>query len=100
MTDVLGYSYSLTVFIGGLIGYIKAGSTMSLLAGTIFGSLSALGARQVSSDSKNVMLAFMVSFFLFFIMGLRFYRGRKWMPAGLVTLLSFIMLARYGARLF
>jgi uncharacterized membrane protein (UPF0136 family) len=34
-----------------------AGSTSSLLAGLIFGALAALGAYQVSQDSKNVTLA-------------------------------------------
>jgi uncharacterized membrane protein (UPF0136 family) len=60
---------------------------MSLLAGSIFGALAALGAYQVSGDPNNVTLALIVSFTLLFVMGSRFYRGRKFMPAGLVTLL-------------
>lgn len=60
---------------------------MSLLAGSIFGALAALAAYQVSGDLNNVTLALIVSFTLMVVMGSRFYRGRKFMPAGLVTLL-------------
>ncbi|KAL9554549.1 hypothetical protein PS6_003350 [Mucor atramentarius] len=91
MTDIAGYAYGLTVFAGGLIGYIKAGS--------LFGALACLGAYQVSNDPKNVTLALIVSLLLLYVMGGRFYRGRKFMPAGLVTLLSLIMVIRYTMRL-
>lgn len=106
MTDVLGYAYGLTVFTGGAIGYMKgkkrksiscwiwicnnnmfytykqAGSTASLLAGTIFGLLAALGAY-----TQNVKLSLIVSLVLLYVMGSRFYRGGKFMPAGLVSIL-------------
>ncbi|KAG0742261.1 hypothetical protein G6F57_002698 [Rhizopus arrhizus] len=99
MSDIVGYVYGATVFTGGLVGYLKAGSTSSLLAGLIFGALAALGAYQVSQDSKNVTLALVVSLLLLVVMGTRFYKGRKWMPAGLVSLLSLLMVIRYASRL-
>ncbi|KAL9553926.1 hypothetical protein MBANPS3_003042 [Mucor bainieri] len=115
MTDIAGYAYGLTVFAGGLIGYIKvfsrekfisnvdqmsaAQSAMSLLAGSLFGALACLGAYQTSNDPKNVTLALIVSLVLLYVMGGRFYRGRKFMPAGLVSLLSLIMVIRYAMRL-
>ncbi|KAF1806755.1 transmembrane proteins 14C-domain-containing protein [Mucor lusitanicus] len=99
MTDIAGYAYGLTVFAGGLIGYIKAQSAMSLLAGSLFGALACLGAYQTSNNPKNVTLALIVSLLLLYVMGGRFYRGRKFMPAGLVSLLSLIMVIRYAMRL-
>lgn len=66
-----------------------AKSTMSLLAGSLFGALACLGAFQASNDPKNVTLALIVSLLLLYVMGGRFYRGRKFMPAGLVTLLRY-----------
>ncbi|CEG82636.1 hypothetical protein RMATCC62417_16682 [Rhizopus microsporus] len=98
MTDIIGYAYGATVFAGGLVGYLKAGSTASLLAGAVFGALAALGAYQVSQDPKNVTLALIVSLLLFIVMGSRFYKGRKFMPAGLVTLLSILMVIRYASK--
>lgn len=94
MTDILGYSYGAIVFTGGAIGFFKAGSKMSLLAGTIFGFLAAYGA-----SLENKSLALIVSALLLGVMGPRFYRGRKIMPAGLVTLLSIIMVIRYALTL-
>ncbi|KAG2195193.1 hypothetical protein INT47_006724 [Mucor saturninus] len=82
MSDILGYLYGLVVFTGGAIGYLKAGSTASILAGAIFGFLAAYGAYL-----DNKILAFLTSWILLAVMGPRFYRGRKFMPAGLVTLL-------------
>ncbi|GAA5802882.1 transmembrane protein 14C-like protein [Helicostylum pulchrum] len=94
MTDVIGYCYGLIVLSGGAIGYLKAGSIMSLLAGAIFGFLAAYGAYL---DSK--VLALVTSLLLLSVMGPKFYRGRKFMPAGLVTILSIIMAIRYGMTL-
>lgn len=55
---------------------------MSLLAGVIFGFLAAYGAYL-----DNKILALITSGLLLSVMGPRFYRGRKFMPAGLVTVL-------------
>ncbi|KAI8984251.1 transmembrane protein 14C-like protein [Mycotypha africana] len=99
MTDIAGYAYGAIVFAGGLVGYLKAGSSVSLLSGSVFGSLAMLGAYNVSNNPKNVYVGFLTSLALFMVMGQRFYNGRKFMPAGLVTTLSLIMFVRYGMRL-
>ncbi|CEP16866.1 hypothetical protein [Parasitella parasitica] len=91
MTDIVGYAYGLTVLAGGLVGFIKAGS--------LFGVLACLGAYQVSNNPRNATLSLIVSIVLLCVMGGRFYRGRKFMPAGLVTILSLIMVLRYAIRL-
>ncbi|KAK9768462.1 Transmembrane protein 14C [Basidiobolus ranarum] len=96
MTDYLGYGYGTLVAAGGIIGYVKAGSTPSLASGVAFGGLIAYGASRVSENTKDAYVAFGVSATLLWIMGKKYYRGRKLMPAGLITLLSLIMTARYG----
>lgn len=57
MADYIGFAYAGIVFIGGLIGYIKAGSVMSFASGTIFGAAAAFAAKQVSANPKNVTMA-------------------------------------------
>ncbi|CAJ0904511.1 21154_t:CDS:2 [Entrophospora sp. SA101] len=87
MTDYIGYSYALTVTLGGVVGYVKAGSLPSLIA-----------ANRVSTNPKNVGMALIVSCVLLIVMGVRFYNSGKFMPAGLVSILSLLSAARYTYR--
>ncbi|CAG8453669.1 15256_t:CDS:2 [Funneliformis caledonium] len=57
MTDFIGYTYAFTIALGGLFGYLKAGSMMSLVAGLSFGGLAAFAANRVSTNPKNAGLA-------------------------------------------
>ncbi|RUS30061.1 transmembrane protein 14C-like protein [Jimgerdemannia flammicorona] len=87
MADFVGYAYAVVVFLGGLIGYVKAGSVASLASGAAFGVAAAYGAKLVSTNPKNVTLALAVSVALLLVMGFRFSKSGKFMPAGLVSLL-------------
>nr|AIW62490.1 hypothetical protein [Scytodes thoracica] len=91
--DYFGALYALSVAAGGVVGYVKAGSTNSLVAGVAFGSLLAFGAYQTSVDEKNILLSFATSTVLGLIMGYRFFNTGKFMPAGLITVMS-------GLRMF
>ncbi|KAJ1971691.1 Transmembrane protein 14C [Dimargaris verticillata] len=96
--DYVGFAYAALVFVGGVVGYAKAGSVVSLASGVIMGSLMAMAAKLTSNDSDDAVLAFGVSLTLLLVMGYRFYATGKFMPAGLVSLLSLAMAIRYGAR--
>ncbi|KAL1919494.1 uncharacterized protein VTP21DRAFT_2187 [Calcarisporiella thermophila] len=97
--DLVGYSYAGIVFVGGVIGYLKAGSAASLASGVIFGSLIGYSARLTSQNPRQAHMAFALSVLLLVIMGLRFSKSGKFMPAGLVAILSLVMSIRYGMRL-
>ncbi|KAL0089275.1 transmembrane protein 14C-like protein [Phycomyces blakesleeanus] len=99
MTDIYGYCYSTLIVLGGFMGYMKAGSQMSLLAGIIFGAAAGVGAYKASQEPGSVIIGLGVSLVLLLVMGLRFSKSGKFMPAGLVTLLSVLMVIRYGSRL-
>jgi len=96
--EFLGYLYALLIAGGGIVGYIKAGSIMSLIMGLLFGSLAGLGAYRVSVNSSQYLLGLLVSLAMFGRFGQNFYQTGKVMPAGIVTLCSLIMLLRYGAK--
>ncbi|TKC38452.1 hypothetical protein EI555_002554 [Monodon monoceros] len=66
----------------------KRGGVLSLIAGLSVGFLAGCGAYRVSNDKRDVKLS--LSFFLATIMGVRFKRSKKIMPAGLVAGLRFI----------
>lgn len=54
--DVLSIIFGLIVIIGGLTGYLKSGSVMSLVSGLVFGILIFTGSYFSSRDSTNVYL--------------------------------------------
>ncbi|CAG0893371.1 unnamed protein product [Cyprideis torosa] len=93
-TDYLGYGFSALVGLGGVIGYLKAGSIPSLAAGLGFGALIAVAAWQTSHDPRDVRMMLGASGFLAVLMGYRAYRTGKVMPAGLVCAASTFMLLR------
>jgi len=92
--DYLGFGYAAVIAAGGVMGYVKAGSFMSLCMGLLFGALAALGAYQLSQNDNNYILLLCTSGFLTLMMGYRFSQSGKFMPAGLVTVLSILMVLR------
>ncbi|KAL6104099.1 transmembrane protein 14C-like [Pungitius pungitius] len=92
--DWLGFSYAALVSAGGILGYVKAGSVPSLAAGLLFGLLAAVGASLASRNPSNVWLSLGTSGTLAVVMGLRFLNSWKFMPAGLMTLASGLMLMK------
>ncbi|EGG09055.1 uncharacterized protein MELLADRAFT_104315 [Melampsora larici-populina 98AG31] len=97
-TDYLGVAYALFVAGGGLIGYLKASSVPSLIAGGGSGALIGLGAYRAQVHGKPD-LVFAVSLALSIFMGKRFLNSGKLMPAGITSIVSIAMAIRYGLRL-
>uniref|UniRef100_A0A914UIV2 Transmembrane protein 14C n=1 Tax=Plectus sambesii TaxID=2011161 RepID=A0A914UIV2_9BILA len=95
MADVVGLGYAFVVILGGVIGFIKAGSYPSLIAGLAFGLINGYGAH---TGNNTILLG--GSGVLAAVMGMRFLSGGKFMPAGLVFVLSAIILARSLYRAF
>ncbi|XP_010903863.1 transmembrane protein 14C [Esox lucius] len=98
--DWIGYSYAALVSIGGIIGFVKAGSVTSLVAGLFFGALAGIGAYLTSRSPKNVWLSLGTSGTLALVMGMRFLNSWKFMPAGLMTVASLLMLGKTAAGTF
>ncbi|CAK9293817.1 unnamed protein product [Gordionus sp. m RMFG-2023] len=97
--DYFGYCYAGIVLTGGIAGYLKAGSPVSLAAGILFGSVLTYGAYLASKNPSNYQLIFGTSVALTALMGHRFYKTGKFMPAGLIAGMSIAMALRYGLRL-
>lgn len=69
-----------------------------MAAGLIFGTALAIGAYQVTQNPSQYGLQLGASSILAGVMGYRFSRSGKIMPAGVVALLSVAMIARIGFR--
>ncbi|XP_031549808.1 transmembrane protein 14C-like [Actinia tenebrosa] len=98
-TDYLSFGFAAVVALGGVLGYAKAGSTVSLAMGLGFGGIAAFGAVQTSRDPKNVWVLLVSSMILAGAMGSRAVRSGKFMPAGFIATLSLAEAARMGYRL-
>jgi uncharacterized membrane protein (UPF0136 family) len=86
---IIVWSYGALVLAGGVMGWVKARSKPSLIAGVAFGAaLIAAGwcpyARWVGASLAAALGV---------IMGVRFGQTRKFMPAGLTFVLSVVALA-------
>ncbi|KPP70217.1 transmembrane protein 14A-like [Scleropages formosus] len=83
--DWLGFGYAAAIVMGGFMGYKRKGSVMSMVAGLLFGSLSAYGAFRVSNDSSDIKVSLIASASLAAVMGVRFKKSGKLIPAGIMT---------------
>ncbi|GAM21455.1 hypothetical protein SAMD00019534_046300 [Acytostelium subglobosum LB1] len=90
---VLTFIYALLLVLGGVIGYLKAGSTMSLVMGVASGAAVAYCAMLENRKLGNQLILVIASGLLVF-MGMRFYNSGKFMPAGLVTVMSAVIVVR------
>ncbi|TKS85479.1 Transmembrane protein 14A [Collichthys lucidus] len=92
--DWIGFAYAAAISFGGFMGYKRKGSVMSLMAGLVFGGLSAYGALNVSNDSKDIKVSLLASGVLSVVMGMRYKKSGKLMPAGIMAGLSLLMVFR------
>src|SRR5256885_999387 len=87
--------YAVLLAVGGVIGYTKAASRPSLIAG-LASALAAIAALVLSfqSTSLGMGLGSALAVFLFLFFGYRFaMKTRKFMPSGLLAVVSLIVLA-------
>ena len=86
--------YSLLLNLGGVIGFTKAGSSVSLIMGTLFGFAilgSALALVKQIRYAKAISLALSSTLLAVFVV--RFIKTGAWMPAGMMTLASLIVVS-------
>ncbi|KMZ74061.1 hypothetical protein ZOSMA_136G00290 [Zostera marina] len=96
MSQKLTLVYAALVGAGGVIGYVKSGSTKSAIAGGL--SALILYIVYILLPVKPVLASFLgvgISGALLGVMGLRFRNSKKVFPAGVVSVASLIMVLGY-----
>ena len=86
--NIVLWVYIVLLVAGGLVGFLKAGSKASIIASSIFAVplvLAALGI--VPARAAEVVLGI-----LFAYMGIKASKSKKFMPGGLMAILSAIAL--------
>lgn len=87
--------YGVLLAVGGLIGYFKAGSRPSLIAG-LLSAVAALAAfgLSVGRYAFGPPLGVLLSIVLFVLFGYRYaVKTSKFMPSGLLAVISLVVLA-------
>ncbi|XP_077146161.1 transmembrane protein 14A [Ranitomeya variabilis] len=92
--DWFGFGYAFILVAGGFAGFSRKGSIVSLAAGLVFGLLAAVGALRVSYDPRDIKISLIAAGSLAIIMGLRYNHSRKVMPAGILTIISIIVVLK------
>src|SRR5438132_4133467 len=83
--------FGILTIAGGVLGYVKAGSTASIIAGSISGVLLLLAAWLMPEhQAAGLIIALVVSLLLAAQFIPKFFRTFKVMPAGLMSVLSAI----------
>ncbi len=87
-TSTLLWIYVALLLGGGLMGFLKAKSKISLITSLVFGGFIALSAAGILPASLATLLIGV----LVIVFSLRLIKTRKFMPAGLMLLVSAITL--------
>ncbi len=88
--------YIVLLVAGGTVGFLKAQSKMSLIMSVGFAALLSLCAL---GYIRNSMAADFILVFLLIFFGMRAAKSKKFMPMGMMTILTVVTLAaRYFLR--
>lgn len=83
--------YALAVSIGGVFGYFKAKSKISLITGCVSGiALLGVWVYSFSFPSVGLVVAAAIASVLLVVFITRFFRTRKFIPAGVMAILSLV----------
>ncbi|HEV3166841.1 MAG TPA: TMEM14 family protein [Isosphaeraceae bacterium] len=86
--------YALLLACGGVMGYVKAGSKPSLVAGLASACLAILSLVVAAfQPTLGLGLGAVLALLLLAIFGARFLKSRKFMPSGLLLVVSLVMVA-------
>ncbi|HEY3601300.1 MAG TPA: TMEM14 family protein [Chthoniobacterales bacterium] len=93
-TKIYFIIFGVLTIAGGIMGYVKAGSTASIIAGSISGVLLLVAAFLFPAKAlAGILLGGIVSLLLIGYFLPAFFRTGKMMPAGMMSLLSLIGVA-------
>jgi uncharacterized membrane protein (UPF0136 family) len=83
--------YGVIMILGGIMGYVKVGSKASLLSGVGFGlGLLACGYGAWCGSGNSVAAAEIIALLLVVLFAIRYAKKRRFMPAGMLAVLSVV----------
>jgi uncharacterized membrane protein (UPF0136 family) len=92
--NTLLWIYIVLLVVGGLIGFLKAGSKVSLISSSVFAALLVLTAMPGIFQPKfALLLSNLIMTVLLVVFALRLSKTKKFMPSGLMLILTLATLA-------
>lgn len=90
---ITAIAYGVLTLIGGIMGYVQAQSKASLISGIVSGLLLIIaGVMQLQGQEAGLILATVITAVLVIVFAIRLSKTRKFMPAGLMSLLGLVSL--------
>src|SRR4051794_41110908 len=90
--------YIILLLIGGLIGFLKAGSKVSLIMSAAFAAALVLTATGMFQPAFAQGLANMLMAALLVVFAIRLTKTKKFMPSGLMLIVTILALALRNIR--
>lgn len=92
-TAVIVFIYGFLIGLGGLLGFVKGGSLVSLISGGSFGLALLLTAYFILKGKRSAhIFALVLTFLLDGVFTFRFTKTLHFFPSGALSLLSLIVL--------
>ena len=86
---IVTWIYGALILVGGVMGFVKGKSRASLITGLLFGAGLILCGVYIDKGSKDALVAATtLAGVLFVLFAIRFAQSKKFMPTGLLALLS------------
>jgi uncharacterized membrane protein (UPF0136 family) len=92
--------YGVLMILGGIIGFVKVRSKASLLSGVGLGlGLLASGYGVWRGSVNSLVVAAVIAALLLVLFAIRFAKTRRFMPAGMLAILSLAAVVVFGVAL-
>lgn len=89
--------YGTIMILGGVMGFVKVGSKASLLAGVGMGiALLASGFGVWRGSASSLIVAEVIAALLMVLFAVRLAKTRRFMPAGMLAVLSVVAVVIFG----
>ncbi len=85
--------YIVLLLVGGLIGFFKAKSKVSLISSSVFAAVLVLTQTGIFKASVSLILVNVLLAALLVVFAIRLTKTKKFMPSGLMLVLTIVTLA-------
>ena len=92
-TNTVLWIYIVLLLVGGLIGFFKAKSKVSLISSSVFAAVLVLTQTGIFKTSASLILVNVLLAALLVVFAMRLAKTKKFMPSGLMLVLTMLTLA-------